>query len=72
MATLIQQKTIKQKADSTIYEFSIEIPKNYLAEKKLAGLSFELRADQILTHLRKTIIQSFIPVTIEEFNSKAP
>ncbi|WP_139084581.1 hypothetical protein [Bacillus sp. FJAT-27264] len=72
IATLIQQKTIKQKADSTIYEFSIEIPNNYLAEKRLDGLSFELRADQISTHSRKTIFHSFIPVTIDEFNSKAP
>ncbi|MDM5276191.1 hypothetical protein ACN9MH_21790 [Paenibacillus silvae] len=72
IATLIEQKTISKTSDSITYEFHIEIPKDYLIQKKITNLNLELKADQLYKSSRKTIFQSFIPINIDEFNSKAP
>ncbi|WP_339306253.1 membrane lipoprotein lipid attachment site-containing protein [Paenibacillus sp. FSL R5-0519] len=72
IATLIEQKTISKTPDSQTYEFHIEIPEDYLIQQKITNLNLELKADQIYKSSRKTIFQSFIPITLDEFNSKAP
>ena len=72
IATLIEQKTILKTSDSITYEFHIEIPKNYFIQKKITNLNFELKADQRYESSRKTIFKSFIPINIDELNSKAP
>ncbi len=72
IASLEEKKTISETADTITYEFRIDIPKEYFIDQDITNLNLELKAEQINHSLRKTIFKAFIPVNIDEYNTKAP